>query len=112
MGSIPRIARRLTMRCGRQNSAASATACLYQSGEFVRFAPGIYGLFDETSHAGQDPQARKLLLNRRACIEYILARWAGEPAGGYPLWTPEMELDWCEWAESRDHRKRRNAAIK
>ncbi|HXB68898.1 MAG TPA: hypothetical protein VNY05_11665 [Candidatus Acidoferrales bacterium] len=101
LGGIPKIARLLTMKCGNQFSVASATACLYSSGDFVHYAPGIYGLFDETWHVCRDPEARKLLLNRRACIEYILARWAGEPAGAYPLWTPEMEVDWCEWAESR-----------
>ena len=70
--------------------------------EFQRLAPGVYGL--SGSHAGIDPFAAsyRLLLNRGSCMQYVYARWAGEPADAYPLWTPGMEAEWCEWAQSRE----------
>lgn len=70
---------------------------LYSFDEFMRLAPGVYGL-----SGAPVPATSKLLLNRGACLHYVLARGAGEPADAYPLWTPAMEAEWCEWAQSRE----------
>ena len=67
--------------------------------QLPQLAPGVYTV--EGRSASQLAAARKVLLNRGDCLRYILARWAGEPADAYPLWTPEMEADWCEWAERK-----------
>jgi hypothetical protein len=76
---------------------ASVGMYLSSLDEFMRLAPGVYGLSRTPV-----PATSKLLLNRGACLQYVLARSAGEPAGTYPLWTPEMEAEWCEWAQSRE----------
>ena len=81
---------------------ASLSVYLTTGDEFMRLAPGVYGLSDHRAHLGQFAAACRLLLNRGACLQYVLARWAGEPADAYPLWTPDMEAEWCEWAQARE----------
>ena len=80
----------------------SVGACLATCDDFTRLAPGVYGLSDRRAGAGQCAALTRLLLNRGACLQYVVARWAGEPADAYPLWTPEMEAEWCEWAQARE----------
>jgi hypothetical protein len=70
--------------------------------EFARLAPGIYGLAEHRVGDLSFAVSGKLLLSRGSCMQYVYARWAGEPANVYPLWTPEMEAEWCEWAQARD----------
>jgi hypothetical protein len=82
-------------------TAVSIAQSLNIGEEFLRLAPGVYGLDGQPGSDSQWAAARKLLLNRGACLRYILARWAGEPADAFPLWTPAMEIEWCEWAQSR-----------
>jgi len=79
------------------------SVCMYVTtcDEFVRLAPGVYGLSEY--RAGVDAPVR-LLLRQSSCVLYVYARWAGEPADAYPLWTPEMEAEWCEWVQWRDKR--------
>ncbi|SPF50454.1 hypothetical protein SBA4_4370007 [Candidatus Sulfopaludibacter sp. SbA4] len=67
--------------------------------EFVRLAPGVYG---PAEHRAAGASSAKLLLRRSACLQYVYTRWAGEPPDAYPLWTPEMEAEWCEWVQWRD----------
>jgi hypothetical protein len=81
---------------------ASVGTYLAACDDFMRLAPGVYGLSDRPAGAGQFAASTRLLLNRGACLQYVLARWAGEPADAYPLWTPEMEAEWCEWAQARE----------
>jgi len=81
---------------------ASVGSYLSTYDDFTRLAPGVYGISDRHAGADQCGASTRLLLNRRACLEYVLARWAGEPADAYPLWTPEMEAEWCEWAQARE----------
>ncbi|MBZ5618117.1 MAG: hypothetical protein LAQ69_05180 [Acidobacteriia bacterium] len=70
--------------------------------EFARMAPGIYGLTEHRAGDLEFATAGRLLLRRSACLQYVYARWAGEPADAYPLWTAEMEAEWCEWVQWRD----------
>jgi hypothetical protein len=70
--------------------------------DFARLAPGIYGLSDQRASDLTFAVSGKLLLRRGACLHYAYARWAGEPADVYPLWTAEMEAEWCEWVQWRD----------
>ena len=70
--------------------------------DFARLAPGIYGLSEQRAGDLSFAVSGKLLLRRSACLQYVYARWAGEPADIYPLWTAEMEAEWCEWAQWRD----------
>jgi hypothetical protein len=81
---------------------ASVTAYLATCDDFMRVAPGVYGLSDHRADAGQFAALTRPLLTRGACLQYVLARWAGEPAHAYPLWTPGMEAEWCEWAQVRE----------
>jgi hypothetical protein len=81
---------------------ASVSTYLATYDDFTRLAPGVYGLSDRRVGAGQFAALTRLLLNRGACLHYVLARWAGEPADAYPLWTPEMEAEWCEWAQAME----------
>jgi hypothetical protein len=41
-----------------------------------------------------------MLLDRRQCTLYALARFAGEPADAYPLWDSSMEMRMCCWTEN------------
>ena len=82
--------------------ASSVSVYLTTCDEFLRLAPGVYGLYGQPAGASQLTAACRLLLNRRDCLQYMLASWAGEPADAYPLWTPDMEADWCEWAQARE----------
>jgi hypothetical protein len=89
-------------RSGGKIPATSTHAYLVNCDEFIRLAPGVYGLSGEEVAADRLAAARRLLLNRGSCLQYVLARQAGEPLGAYPLWTPAMEADWCEWAQARE----------
>ncbi len=80
----------------------SVSVYLATDDDFTRLAPGVYGLSGRPAGAGQFATSTRLLLNRGACLQYVFARWAGEPADAYPLWTPEMEAEWCEWAQARE----------
>jgi hypothetical protein len=97
-GQITRFVR---MRSNDKIRAASVTVYLMIHDDFMRLAPGIYGLADRRADAAYTAAATKSLLTRGACLQYIFARWAGEPADAYPLWTPAMESNWCEWAQGR-----------
>ena len=81
--------------------ASSVGPILLTRGDFLRMAPGIYGLNQHLSDKGVREKARRLLLTEGACAEFIRALRAGEPRGKFPLWTCRMEHEWCEWARDR-----------
>lgn len=70
-------------------------------GEFVRLAPGVYGLKDSMGNVESAFLKTDILLNNIDCTNYVISRWAGESVGSYPLWTYAMEYVWCKWA--REH---------
>jgi hypothetical protein len=70
--------------------------------DFARLAPGIYGVSEPRASDLTFAASGKLLLRRSACLQYVYARWAGEPVDVYPLWTAELEAEWCEWVQWRD----------
>jgi hypothetical protein len=82
--------------------ASSVSAYLATTDEFARQAPGVNGLSDRCAADLTFAASSKLLLRRISCLHYVYSRWAGEPADAYPLWTAEMESEWCEWAQWRD----------
>ena len=102
-GQLPvqQIQRLTVKRSDGKIPSAAVSIYLNADAEFIRFAPGIYGLAKHLSAAGPLPPS-KALLTRKHCLEYIYARWAGEPADTYPLWTPGMEAEWCEWAQVKE----------
>ena len=71
----------------------------FDDDEFIVLAPEFYGLRDKEYDINNVTQFSHLLLNKRSCFQYVIARHAGEPMDIYPLWTPTMEKTWCEWAE-------------
>ena len=80
--------------------ATSVGPILLTRGDFLRMAPGIYGL---TQHLGDKvaiDKARRLLLTEDACANFVRALRAGEPRDRFPLWTRRMEYEWCEWARN------------
>lgn len=80
---------------------SSISVYLNAGDEFVRLAPGIHGLSEHVGDLDLTTSV-KLLLRRGACLHYVYARWAGEPADAYQLWTPKMEAEWCEWVQWED----------
>lgn len=79
-------------------SRSSVGPILLLHSDFVRFAPGIYGLEEQLRDTGRVAAGQKLLLDERQLTLYCQARWAREPQSLYPLWTPAMERAWAEWA--------------
>ena len=80
--------------------AASVGPILLTRGDFLRMAPGVYGLAQHISNQSARERARHLLLTDRACAKFIRAVRAGEPRNRFPLWTSRMEHNWCEWARN------------
>ena len=77
---------------------------LIASGEFVRFAPGVYGLHSQVDQRDARARGASRLLDDEACSSYVRAKRCGEVLGAYPLWNYSMEHAWAEWA-------RRNASL-
>ena len=87
-------------------SRSSVGPILLMHADFVRFAPGIYGLEEQLKDSTCLSRGQSLLRDERQLALYCQARWAKEPSGLYPLWTPGMERVWAEWAfgnKLRDH---------
>lgn len=75
--------------------------------EFVMFAPGIYGLQEHLNGFGVSTS--NLLLNDQDCQLYIMARYAGEVFGSFPLWTASMEYKWYQWLEKNPNTELRES---
>lgn len=92
-------------------SQSSVGPILLLHADFVRFAPGVYGLEEQLSDPRAIDAAQKILLNEQHLRFYCLARWAEEPMGSYPLWTAAMERNWAEWALANQFREPLNALM-
>lgn len=68
--------------------------------QFIRLAPGIYGLQEHVKTFKTTNDVPDLLLNTKQCQLYCLARWAGEAIDMFPLWTVETEYQWAMWART------------
>lgn len=67
---------------------------------FARPLPGIYALHHQVPSANDVLRLKPgFLFEDRQVRTYVMARRAGEPFGGYALWTPEVEYLWCVWAK-------------
>lgn len=75
--------------------------------EFVKFAPAIYGLQEHLNGFGVSTS--NLLLNDHDCQLYIMARYAGEVFGSFPLWTASMEYKWYQWLEKNPNTELRES---
>ena len=70
--------------------------------DFIRLAPGIYGLPQHASAPLRVVDVHSVLLNRRQCMLYCNARWAGEPTDLFPWWNSTAELAWARWARRQE----------
>ena len=78
--------------------ATSVGPILLTRGDFLRMAPGLYGLPQHLRDQGICEKTRRVLLTEGACAAFIRAVRAGEPRDKFPLWTSRMEHEWCQWA--------------
>lgn len=91
-----RAARRL-----RGKSPHSVGPILLTSGEFVRPLPGVYSLPQQIPAASTILYDPPPFLLAEEQVRYLAeARYAGEPFGRYPMWTPEAEYALCHWAQA------------
>jgi uncharacterized tellurite resistance protein B-like protein len=79
-------------------SRSSVAPTLMRS-EFIRMAPGLYGLPEHLLDPGALESARDLLLTPRACREFLRARFSGDAAETFVLWDTAMEVKWLHWAD-------------
>jgi hypothetical protein len=86
-------------------SRSSVGPILLLNADFIRLAPGIYGLEEHLNDAKQLVRTQNLLLDDKQLALYCQARWAKEPAEMYPMWTPAMEKAWADWALSTGARE-------
>ena len=63
--------------------------------QFIRFAPGMYGLAEHLNCRTSDE-----FVFYRAIKQYLIALESGDIEGLYPLWTLEMEHKWFEWLKA------------
>ncbi len=86
-------------RFGRSRAASSVAAMLIQ-GNYVRLAPGVWGLPRQVSLVSKDTYWSRVLLSEPDCRMYTRSRHAGEAPQVYPMWTPAMEYQWVTWAQN------------
>ena len=79
--------------------AATSVGAMLVTGNYVRLAPGVWGLPEHDAALGPVSEWLNVLLSEADCRMYARARYAGEPMGLYRMWTPAMEYEWARWAE-------------
>lgn len=99
---ISKILPPLVEKAGKTRSPKTLNAILKGSEDFIALAPEVFALRQHLSDPTIMEAAYRMLVNRRQCLLYILARCAGEPADAYPIWGPAMEMKMCCWAENID----------
>ena len=75
-------------RTGGRYHDKNVSGVLRTSDTIIAFTPIYYGLRDELSLSASGDKYYSILANQRSCIRFIWSRYAGEPLGSYPLWTP------------------------
>jgi hypothetical protein len=65
---------------------------------FIRLVPGVYGLQEHLTLVDALPESLLWLFNDHQARLYCVARFAGEPWGIFPFWTPKTEYRFCSWA--------------
>jgi len=83
---------------GRYESV-SADAALTMNDDILEVAPRVYGIRSNCNDMDPVHAWSEVLLTTKFCKFFIVDRYAGEPLNTYPLWTPNMEQQWCIWAE-------------
>lgn len=81
-------------------SQSSIGAVLQSNPDFVRIAPGVYGLQSAVIAWSGPNSACPALLNETQCRYYALARKSGDPIAIYPGWSSAVEMSLCRWASS------------
>ena len=99
---ISEILPQLIEKLGRARSPKTLNAVLKGSEDFITLAPEVFALRKDLNDPTIMEAACRMLVNRRHCLLYILARYAGEPADAYPSWGPTTEMKMCCWAENID----------
>jgi hypothetical protein len=82
-------------------SQSSVGAILQSNPDFVRIAPGVYGLQrDVATWSGQRCDIAPSLLSDTQCRYYGISRKAGDPQDIFPAWNCHFEMALCRWAFS------------
>lgn len=82
-------------------SQSSVGAVLQSNPDFVRLAPGVYGLQRHVADVfnPQTPVCPAMLSDAQ-CRYYATSRMAGDPVNLYPAWNYRLEAALCLWASS------------
>ena len=81
-------------------SQSSVGAVLQSNPDFVRVAPGVYGLHSGVAEWSERGSVLATLLSDTQCRYYSMSRRAGDPVGIYPGWSSTLEMGLCRWASS------------
>ena len=81
-------------------SHSSVGAVLQSNPDFVRVAPGVYGLHSGVADWSEPGSVNPTLLGDTQCRYYSMSRRAGDPIGIYPGWSRTLEMGLCRWASS------------
>lgn len=91
----------LTQRSNGRYAPGGLGPMLLYTDDFVRLAPGVYGLKGCEGEIDFDLLKPSVLLRSQDCNNYVISRWAGEAVDSYPLWSYAMEYEWCRWARTQ-----------
>ena len=82
-------------------SQSSVGAVLQSNDDFVRLAPGVFGLQRHVA-ALADPAIPipSSMLTDAQCRHYAMSRHAGDPISLYPAWSHRLEAALCRWAST------------
>ncbi len=81
-------------------SQSSVGAALQSNPDFVRVAPGVYGLHSGVATWLEPGSVHPTLLSDTQCRYYSMSRKTGDPVGIYPGWSRTLEMGLCRWASS------------
>ena len=79
-------------------SQSSVGAVLQSNPDFVRVAPGLYGLHSGVADWSEPGSVHPSLLSDIQCRYYSMSRRTGDPVVIYPGWSRTLEMGLCRWA--------------